>query len=139
MQIDIVDDPGNWLNWGKLVRSWVFGTTSMPTNTTQLQTQIDAAHVRLNNPLPSNRLVQFDHFEDPPGKLHIPLPTQKMVTDDENNLKSIATKPQGQRHYPLPSFYAIAFGGAQEVDLAINELLDFGTRRLGEYTIQECQ
>jgi hypothetical protein len=68
-----------------------------------------------------------------------PTPRRPERRNDESDLRAIAARPPGQWKYPLPNFYAIAFGGATEIDLSENEMLAFGRRRLGEYTIQECQ
>jgi hypothetical protein len=138
MQVQIHDDPDNWLRWGNLVRGWVFNSALRPANTTDMQTQMAAAGVvgHIGGP---PRAVTFTPFNYGSGPLIFPLPTTEMVTYDETELATIAAKPPGQRQYPLPSFYPIAFGGAAKVDLAPSVVLDFGRRRLGEYTILECQ
>jgi hypothetical protein len=136
MQVDIQDDAANWLRWGELVRSWVFDRNTRPATTADMQIQMNDHHVVGQVPGPS-RPVKFIDYDD--DKLYFPLPSTTMVLNDESELHVIAGRAQGQRHYPLPTFYAIAFGGAPEVDLSDTEMLAFGRRRLGEYTIQECQ
>ncbi len=137
MLVDIHDDADNWRKWGELVRSWIFNPTTRPADTAAMQAQIDAAGIIGTAPTP-NRSVHFVDYNDA-TPLYFPLPTTAMVLNDEANLNKIAAQASGQRQYPLPIFYSIAFGGAPKVDLAPGEMLAFGKRRLGEYTIQECQ
>jgi hypothetical protein len=136
MQIQINGGPDDWKKWGDLVRSWVFDHSIRPNSIAELKDKIHNAGINATVPSQYTSL-QFVDYHD--GILNISLPTQKMVSDDETKLHAIAAKPQGQRHYPLPNFYAIAFGLASEVDLSDSVMLDFGRQRLGEYTIEECQ
>ena len=101
-----------------------------------MQAQMDQNTVAGQVPNPDRRVEFVDYDDD---KLYIPLPSTTMVLNDESDLRAIAGRSPGQRQYPLPNFYAIAFGGATEVDLSESEMLALGRRRLGEYTIQECQ
>jgi hypothetical protein len=143
MQININDTPENWLKWGKLVRGWVFSAATRPADTAAMQAQMDAAGVVGSVPGQPGppRPVKFVQFNYGADDWIFPLPAKEMVIEDEAELAKIAAHPPGQRQYPLPSFYAIAFGGAPMVDVepSNNAMLDFGTRRLGEYTILECQ
>jgi hypothetical protein len=136
MQVDIKDTPENWEKWGALVRAWIFGTKPLPNDTAAMQAQMTAATIEGSVPGPVRGVTFIPYNDGEP--LIFPLPTQAMVLKDEAELKQIATKPAGQRLYPIPSFYAAAFGGAAKVDLTLNKLLDFSGCRLGEYTIQEC-
>ena len=138
MQINIQDDAENWHRWGTLIRSWACGTGTLPADTTELKAQMDSAGVAGSIPGPA-RTVTFVAYNGNPGPLVIPLPTCQMITDDENRLANIATSTPGHRQYPLPAFYAVAFGGTPKVDLSADEMLAFGRRRLGEYVIEECQ
>lgn len=52
-------------------------------------------------------------------------------------MEEIAAQGRGKGKYPLPSFYELAFSGDQ-VDLTLDELMDFNWRRIGEYTINLC-
>ena len=137
MQVNITDNPANWQKWGQLVRAWIFGTTPLPGDTGGMQQQMNAAGISGTVPGPNRGVTFIPYNDDEP--LIFPLPTQAMVLKDEAQLKQIAANPPGQRQYPIPTFYAIAFGGAAKVDLAEGPMLDFGSCRLGEYTIQECQ
>jgi hypothetical protein len=136
MQVIVTDNPANWMKWGALVRSWVFGETPLPTDTAKMQQQMADKGIGGSVPGPV-RPVSFVPYNDG-TPLIFPLPTQAMVLKDEAELKQIAQNPPGQRLYPIPSFYATAFGGAAKVDLTEQQLVDFGSCRLGEYTIQEC-
>jgi hypothetical protein len=136
MQVNITDNPANWAKWGQLVRAWIFGTTPLPNDTAAMQAQMTAAGVAGSVPGPVRGVTFVPYNDGTP--LIFPLPTQAMVLKDEAELKQIAAKPANHRSYPIPSFYATAFGGAAEVDLGQHELLEFGSCRLGEYTIQEC-
>jgi hypothetical protein len=138
MQVIIKDDPDNWRKWGELVRAWIFGTTVLPADTAEMQKQMLEGAIEGSVPGPT-RGVTFVTYNDPAGPLIFPLPTQAMVLTDEAQLTKIAGNPPGQRHYPLQTFYAIPFGGAPAVDLSSSEMLAMGRRRLGEYTILECQ
>jgi hypothetical protein len=137
MQVDIKDDPANWVKWGTLVRAWIFGTKPLPGDTAAMQQQMTAEGVVGSVPGPA-RGVTFIPYNDG-SPMIIPLPTQAQVLAAEAELTKIAGNPSGQRNYPLQGFYAAAFGGAKEVDLTLHELLDFGKSRLGEYTILACQ
>lgn len=137
MQVNITDDPANWVKWGLLVRAWIFGTTPLPNDTAAMQAQMTAAGIAGSVPGPVRGVTFVPYNDGTP--LIFPLPTQAMVLANETDLAKIAAQPPGQRHYPLPGFYALAFGGASEVDLRPNDMQDFGNRRLGEYTIQVCQ
>jgi len=136
MQVNIKDDPANWQKWGTLVRAWIFGTTPLPGDTAAMQQQMNTAGVQGTVPGPVRGVTFIPYNDDEP--LIFPLPTQAMVLKDEAELKQIAANPPGQRQYPIPTFYNIAYGGAAKVDLTQTQLLDFSACRLGEYTIQEC-
>jgi hypothetical protein len=136
MQVNIKDNPANWQKWGHLVRAWIFGTTPLPSDTAAMQHQMDAAGVEGTVPGPVRGVTFIPYNDGEP--LIFPLPTQAQVQSSEAELKKIAGGPPGHRHYPLPAFYAAAFGGASEVDFTSSQMLDFGSCRLGEYTIQLC-
>lgn len=138
MLVNIYDDPDNWRKWGDLVRQWVSDPTSRPATTDAMNAQIVAAGINGSVPGPA-RAVQFFAYNDGDGPLYFPLPTERMITAAETNLAGIAAQSPGQRRYPLQSFYAIAFGGAPQADLALGEMLALERRRLGEYVILECQ
>jgi hypothetical protein len=136
MQVNITDNPANWVKWGTLVRAWIFGTKPLPADTAKMQQQMTEAGVAGSVPGPVRGVTFIPYNDGEP--LIFPLPTQAMVLKDEAELKHIAMNPPGARLYPIPSFYATAFGGAAKADLTLHQLLDFSSCRLGEYTIQEC-
>jgi hypothetical protein len=136
MQVDITDDPANWVKWGTLVRDWIFGTKPLPADTAKMQQQMTEAGIAGSVPGPVRGVTFVPYNDGTP--LIFPLPTQAMVLANEAEFAKIAANPPGHRQYPLPGFYALTFGGAHEVDFSLNEMLDMGRRRLGEYTIQVC-
>jgi hypothetical protein len=136
MQVDIKDDPANWVKWGALVRSWIFGIKPLPGDTAAMQQQMKAEGIIGSVPGPVRGVTFIPYNDGEP--LIFPLPTQAQVMASEAELAKIAGNPPGKRHYPVPSFYPLAFGGAPEVDFGLHEMLDFGKCRLGEYTIQLC-
>jgi hypothetical protein len=135
--IMIKDEDSNWTSWGNLVRNWIDNPGTRPANVGALRTAMTGAGVVGLVAGGANRGVTFVDYTDG-GNIVIPLPTPAMVRVDERLLKWIAMRAAGQCKYPLPTFYAVAFGGAAMVDLSENELLAMGTRRLGEYVINEC-
>ena len=136
MQVNITDDPANWVKWGSLVRAWIFGEVTLPTDTAKMQQQMTDRGIDGSVPGPVRGVTFIPYNDGEP--LIFPLPTQAMVHANEAALAKAAGNPAGQRDYPLPGFYAIDFGGAKEVDLTLDEMLAMGRRRLGEYTIQVC-
>src|SRR5258708_7544163 len=66
------------------------------------------------------------------AKGHQALPTKKSELEVQMHN---GTQPAA---YPLQSFYAVCFGGAAEVPLSLQEMLDMEARRVGEYVINEC-
>jgi hypothetical protein len=143
MLINIGDNPANWVKWGQLVQDWACGATQWPTDAAMMQSQIDDRGITGTVPGCNDkppRQVVFYQYSDYPGPgyspvpLIMPLPSCKMIQDDQAALRVGAPKP-----YPLPSFYPDAFGGASEVPLDEAELLAFALSRLGEYVIQQCQ
>lgn len=137
--VSIDNDNANWGRWGDLVNGWINGTvTRRPTTVAQLRAAMTTAGVHGTVQGAANRGVTFVNYNAATGPIIIPLPTAAMVAADEDLLNTIATQPIGQRRYPLPTFYAVAFGGAAMVDLSQSELRAMGRRRLGEYVINEC-
>ena len=120
------------------VKEWIASPATRPNNTTTMQAQMKSAGIDGSIPGP-DRAVQFVPYNDSDGPLVFPLPTVAQVETAEQKLAGIAANPPGQRRYPLPSYYAVAFGGSAMVELGIDELRALARRRLGEYTILECQ
>lgn len=141
--IIIKDIDANWTAWGKLVRDWIDnpgnrpGTVGTPTTAGTLRHAMATGGVTGIVTGGPARGVTFVDYSDG-GNIVIPLPTKNMVRVDERFLDWVAMQAPGHCHYPLPSFYAVAFGGASMVDLSAAELQKMGARRLGEYVINEC-
>jgi len=141
MPIEIIDDSENWLKWGTLVKDWACDHQKRPTSVPELQAQITekgiVAMISDSHLLPGSlyhRPVNFHQLDQ--DALTIPLPSCEMILQAQARLESVSFQPPGQRKYPLPSFYAIPFGGASEVDLSTSELMALLLRRLGERVIR---
>ena len=135
--ITILDNIANWDRWGGLVRDWVANPVNQPTTVAQLKAAMAAATVSGSVVGADSRGVTCVNYTDG-GNIIIPLPTTAMMVADEPPLNSIAVLPVGQRLYPLPGFYPVAFGGNPRVDLTLAQLRTMGLQRLGEYVINEC-
>jgi hypothetical protein len=133
--ITIVDNNANWLRWGNLVLNWVNGTQATPQTVNDLRTQMADANVQGQIQGNPNRAVAFVVYPVN-GAIVIPLPNPGMVQSDNQTLRQLAHG--GPANYPLPAFYSVCFGGAAEVPLGLQELLDMEARRIGEYVINEC-
>jgi len=132
MRVEIVNDNQNWLNWGTLVQIWIANPSKRPTTVAELKAQMDTHNVKATVPSPDTRPVQIRGYLDAPtDPLMIMLPTQGM-TDDK--LSTVRPGP----YNVMPLFYDIAFGGATRVSLSQQEALDFASRRIGEYSVNEC-
>jgi hypothetical protein len=130
------DTDANWLAWGTLVRGWIFNNPpNRPNNVATLRTQMQNAGITgiVLQGAPTRPVQVQTYNSASPGPIVIPVPTQTMVTDDENYLNGIAPAP-----YPVPSFYSAIFGGSPRVTLTSAMLLNMAHRRLGEYVINEC-
>lgn len=143
--IIIKDIDSNWTAWGKLVRDWIENPGNRPTTVGNVTTpalgtlrraMADGGVTGIVTG-PAARGVTFVDYSDA-GNIVIPLPTKAMVRVDERYLDWVAMQAPGRCNYPLPSFYAVAFGGAAMVDLNADQLQKMGARRLGEYVINEC-
>jgi hypothetical protein len=143
--VTVEHDNDNWARWGKLVVSWIEKPESRPTSVGALRKAmddagVDGAAVGSDGTTDggNDRGVTMLDYGGPDHPVIIPLPTAGMIEYDKKLLDEIDAKPLGQRHYPLPVFYSVAFGGAPMVDLSKDELYAMMLRRLGEYVINEC-
>jgi hypothetical protein len=123
-----------WLAWGKLVEKWVKDPSSRPGTLTDFQRQLADNNVPMKLPEYLKNVEFLSYKQD---VLYIPLPSKEMITEGERWMEEIAERGHGKGKYPLPSFYELAFSGDQ-VDLTLDELMDFNRRRIGEYTINLC-
>jgi len=127
------DNNENWLNWGKLVNSWIDGATT-PTTVGGLRDQMQVYGVTADIEGTDDRQVVIDMYTGPKDPLYLWLPNKQMR---DNRLRD-DIQPGIAGPYPLPLFYDIIFGGAARVQLSPQEKLDMAFRRIGEYTINEC-
>jgi hypothetical protein len=134
--INIEDDNDNWTRWGDLVKGWIDNAAIRPATVGALRSAMATAGVIGIVEGADSRGITYAGYGG--ANITIPLPTQDMVQFDEVLLDGIAMHPPGQRHFPLPTFYVVAFGGQPMVDLGIAELRAMARRRLGEYVINEC-
>jgi hypothetical protein len=132
MRIAIVNDNQNWLNFGKLVQTWIADETQRPTTVGKLRTQLEDNNVLADVAGPDDRPVEIrSYINDADDPLQIMLPDQAMAA------ARLATVKPGPYNV-MPLFYDIAFGGAKRVSLSQQEALDFAYRRIGEYSVNEC-
>lgn len=129
-----------WLDWGKLVFEWIAGTTERPTTVGVLKQQMRDAGLtdeEFSVRGADDREVQVTDYPGT-GPIVIPIPTDDMIDDDMRELARIAAGASGTRHYPIPRFYNIIYGGAPKVDMTLVQMNQMARRRLGEYVINEC-
>jgi hypothetical protein len=140
--INIVDNNANWLNWGTLVQDWVYMRQALPQNVGQLKAQMDGRGIQYvidPKKSPDTRGVTFIVYPVKPGDpITIPLPDKSMVDADTKYLTSLTNNGTKPSPYPLQAFYSVCFGGAAEVPLSLQEILNMEARRIGEYVINEC-
>jgi hypothetical protein len=136
--VNITDTDENWVAWGKLVFKWITNASSRPTTVQLLRDAMRNATPRVYGDIrgAGTRAVQIIPYSG--ANILIPIPTDAMIEADKALLQAIAGGPVGERHYPLPEFYRLAFGGAAQVDMTFDEMKDMALRRLGEYVINEC-
>src|SRR5579871_507662 len=131
MRIQIQDDNQNWLNWGQLVRAWIFDSQSRPTTVAELRAQLTKNDVTAIVQGADQRVVAIqDCVDSPSDPLVIMIPTIEMLNE---KLQTVTSGP-----YPLPLFYDICYGGAPRANLSPQESQNFALRRIGEYTVNEC-
>ena len=135
--VQITDNNANWLRWGNLVLAWANGTQTLPQTVADLRTQMAAANVQGQVQGSPQRTVTFVVYPVN-GAIVIPLPNPGMLQSDNQYIRGLTGNGNHPAPYPLPAFYAVCFGGAAEVPLGLQELLDMEARRIGEYVINEC-
>jgi hypothetical protein len=132
MRVEIVNDNQNWLNWGNLVLTWIRDAHQRPQTVGKLREQMRTHCVEGTVAGPDTRPVQISSYINAPNDpLEIMLPNQQMLD------ARLATVRAGPYNF-MPLFYDIAFGGAPRVNLSQQEALDFASRRIGEYSVNEC-
>jgi hypothetical protein len=119
-RIEIVDA----IAWGNLVKDWVKGAKPVPRNLTELKAQCGTS-IKIPESMKAVTIVQ--QSED---AVLVRLPARKMVVDAEAELQATG--------YPLPDFYAKAFGDAAFVFTTPAQRLEFQACRIGDYAISNC-
>lgn len=136
--IEITDNPGNWLRWGNLVIMWIKGEETRPRNVGDLKTmltgyRIDYDIIRGGD----GRTVDIVDYDSTGARtITIPLPTMQMVDDDRRYLRE--EWDAGRRDYPAPTFYDMMYDGPRHAFTDPDDFKKMGKRRLGEYVINEC-
>ncbi|MBY0332502.1 MAG: hypothetical protein K2X49_17750 [Acetobacteraceae bacterium] len=129
----------NWERWGDLVKTWTTGRPhrannkeyKVPRTLEELKAQCLDLDIGLKLPRHVTSLVVYTHEK---GTMVLRLPPRDLVEASEEQLKAGAA-------YDLPPFYASALGVAGQVPQLGDEkaLMDFHARRIGDYTISNCQ
>lgn len=132
MKVDFDDTPNNWTQWSALIIRWINDSNSRPNDTDAMIGQMrNAGITNVTNPvLGHSRQVHFTQADN--GALQFLLPSPQMVQD-------YLSKLAGKQQYPLKMFYGDAFVDKTKATLSQQQMLEFASKRLGEYTIQECQ
>jgi hypothetical protein len=139
------DDRKNWVNWGKLIKTWSTGKNYLkdgnnypiPTTLAAFREQLKQAKVTMTIP----DWVQSVLFvQDYDQALVVRLPSKDLVEAAEADIKALVRKQGGRAAYPMPKFYANeAFAKQPQAEFGIDELMSFHCERIGEYTINNCQ
>jgi hypothetical protein len=139
------DDKTNWVNWGKLIKTWATGKNyfkdgkqyPVPNTLAAFREQLLQANVKMTIP-DWVQSIQFVQGYD--QSLIVRLPPKEMVVAAEKELEDLARAHGGQAAYPLPEFYGKeAWSAKRQTKFDIDELLTFHCERIGEYTINNCQ
>jgi hypothetical protein len=131
-KVVIADNLNNWLKWGKLVESWAVGTTPLPASVDDFKAQVKRAGVDMVIPDGLQQIAIARHDEN---VLTLSLPSMAAIEASRRCMEDTARRPLGHRHYPLPDYYALAFENAPITEFSEGELINFYTRRVGEYAI----
>jgi hypothetical protein len=132
MRVDIQNDNQNWLNWGKLIQTWIDDAAARPINVGQLRDQLSRNSVVATVAGEDKRNVLIQSYDaSPEGPLVLMIPTPEMR---DAKLGTVGAGP----YHNLPLFYDIAYAGAPRAYLSEPEARDFALRRIGEYTVNEC-
>jgi hypothetical protein len=141
-RVEITDELPNWENWGKLIKTWATGTNrfndgndwSPPKSLAELQSQLKRAQVTMHIP-DRFKNVRFEQDLMIDDTLVIRLPAKELIEEAEARLGAAS----GKIHYPLPVFYDPVWAMQGRADFPADEILRIHSRRIGEYTIRNCQ
>jgi len=132
MKVEFGDTPNNWKLWNALVLKWINDPTSWPNDTNQLLGQmIGISPITKPVHQPSPKPVRITQDDD--TAVRFLLPSVKAVQDGKSGLHG------NNEAYPLLTFYDSAFANHARHGMQLNEMQDFASSRIGEYTILECQ
>ena len=131
-KVVIADNLNNWLKWGKLVESWALGTTPLPASVDDFKAQVTQAGIDMVIPDSLQQIAIARHDEN---VLVLSLPSVAAIEASRRCMEDTARRPLGYRNYPLPDYYALAFENAPITEFSEDELINFNTRRVGEYAI----
>lgn len=139
---DLAAMPANYEQWGKLIKQWATGedrlqipSKSFPVpkddDLAELQRQLDDAQTNIKLP---GRVKKLKVIVTDEETLVVLVPPAAFIKKSENDL----AKPDGGTKYPLPAFYEQAFQAT--LNLPTPEMrLAFHSKRVGDYTIANCQ
>jgi hypothetical protein len=139
------DDKENWVNWGKLIKTWSTGKNyfndgrnyPVPNTLAAFREQLKQANVRMTIPDWAQSVLFVQDYDQ---SLVVRLPPKDLVEAAENDLEALVRAHGGHVAYPMPKFYANeAFAKQPQAKFGIDELLSFHCERIGEYTINNCQ
>jgi hypothetical protein len=131
-KVVIADNLNNWLKWGRLVESWALGTKPLPASVDDFKAQVKHAGIDMVVPDCLQQIAVARHDEN---VLTLSLPNVAAIEASRRCMEDTARRPSGYRHYPLPDYYALAFKNAPVTEFSEGELINFNTRRVGEYAI----
>ena len=134
---------GDFMNWGKLVKTWATGKDYMqdgnayprPQNLDEFRAQVEMAGCDMDIP---PRITKFQLIPGDAETLVVRLPPGEMIEDSERVIDMLVGALRTSK-YPLPKFYDKAWGKRQQqVSFKKEDLLCFHAMRIGEYTINNC-
>ncbi|SDR59903.1 hypothetical protein SAMN05444161_7212 [Rhizobiales bacterium GAS191] len=138
------DDKENWVNWGKLIKTWSTGENyfndgksyPVPNTLAAFREQLKQANVKMTIPDWAQSVL---FVQDYGQSLVVRLPPKEMVAAAEDELKALGQAKGGHAAYPMPEFYGKeAFAKQPQAKFGVDELLSFHCERIGEYTINYC-
>jgi hypothetical protein len=143
-RVKVDNNRENWINWGKLVKTWATGKNyfedgkdyPLPNTLAAFRNQLKQANVVMTIPDWVQSVLFVQKYDQ---ALVVRLPPKEMIEASEASLKKLAEDNRGPVAYPLPTLYTDeAWRGGAQAKFGIDELLSFHCERIGEYTINNC-
>ncbi|MEO8716487.1 MAG: hypothetical protein ABI369_15895 [Acetobacteraceae bacterium] len=133
---------GNFMNWGRLVKTWATGEDHVqdgnhypiPGDLAEFKRQVDQADCDMTIPA---RITSLQVIPGTADKLVVRLPPGEMIQDSEAVIEMLV-KVLRKSKYPLSDFYDMAWQGHEQTSFDKEHLLCFHDARIGEYTINNC-